>query len=279
MLVMIRYGEIFLKGKNRSYFENRLIENIRQQCSASKVWKSRNRVFAELAEEQLHLLKFVFGIHSYSPVMVCSADYPSIQSLILAMQKDLPHTARFRVSCSRQEKIWESSKEIERTIGAFIVERFSWKVDLKNFDVNIVIDLADADHVYLSCVSHPGFGGLPVGVSGNVLTNIASEQDLSAALIMLKRGCRAYLRAPVSAHLVQKLQRYSPFPLKEVSGDRDSLSSHKIIAQISSASLDSMTLLHDATISNAKNPVPTLYPMIVADAVLRFNALAAELPS
>ncbi len=271
MLVMVRYGEIFLKGKNRSYFENRLIENIRQQCSASKVWKSRNRVFAELADDRLHTLRFVFGIHSYSPIMVCSADYPSIQSSLLKMQEDLPRMARFRVSCARQEKIWESSKEIERTVGAFIVERFLWKVDLKNFEVNIVLDVADSNHVYLSCSSHPGFGGLPVGVSGNVLASLASKEDLSAALLMLKRGCRIYLREPVATPLVQKLQAYSPFPLKTIVQERDSLSSHKIIAQINSASLDSLTILHDA-----KEQLSTLYPLMGGSSCNHFDAPADE---
>jgi tRNA uracil 4-sulfurtransferase len=208
MIVIIRYGEISLKGKNRSYFENKLVSNIRKQVEG-KVWKTWNRIYADIENEDLKKLSRIFGIVSYSPCVEAELSYEDIQDKIMNLGLDgYDNNTRFRVSCQRLQKNLESSKEVERKIGSFVNVNFGFKVDLVNFDLNIAIEIADKAHIYKD--KFPGLGGLPVGVAGKVACLIEDKSSLLASFLAMKRGCRIF---PVGENF-ECLEKYSPFQLK-----------------------------------------------------------------
>ena len=255
MLVLVRYGEIFLKGNNRKYFENQLVKNIKAQIVVNKVVKKRNRIFVDLEKENLHSLGTVFGIISYSPVVECECSYESVENNILNMRDILPEKTSFRVSCKRSKKIWESSQIIESKVGSFIESNFAWTVDLKNFITNINLEITDKCYLFID--NYKGLGGLPVGVAGNIISNINDNADILASLLMMKRGCRIY--AENGSFKKDLLHKYSPFVVYEISTSEDSLNDNNIRAVINSEHISNLTF--DKKIHN----LPLLRPLLGID--------------
>ncbi len=258
MDVLVRYGEIFLKGNNRSYFENMLIQNIKKQIPETAVRKLHTRLIVTLPEKNLHLLKKVFGIVSYSPTYLCTFNYHSVHSQLEKLRSTLPAHARFRVRCARLQKQWESSKEIEKKVGSFVVENFGWTVDLEGYEQNIGIEVIDACYLYIKTFS--GYGGLPVGVSGDVVVDLNTERDTVAALLAMKRGCR--VRITEESNFTPLLMQYSPFPIAAVAketSNRDAFrNEHSLLrARISSYSLQNCIEI-SRTVQNQKKDSTSL---------------------
>ena len=256
MDVLVRYGEIFLKGNNRYYFENMLLGNIQRQIPAAIITKHNTRLVVTLTDEQLHRLGTIFGIVSYSPTHRCSCDYTVVTTYLQTLQQQLPKQARFRVSCARLQKRWESSMEIERNIGAFIVDTFGWTVDLETYDYNIGVEIIDACYVYTT--TYVGSGGLPVGVSGNVAIAVTTERDIVAALLMMKRGCRVF--ALRQTPLLEKLAVYSPFPQEIILQTNISFERHAIRALLHSGTIIDVT--HLLKNRELKKELPVLMPLV-----------------
>lgn len=218
MLTIIRYGEIALKGLNRSYFENKLVENIRLQTKA-KVWKKRGRIYAEIDKDKLELLGKIFGVTSYSQCLESELDYDSIKDAIMNLGLDgLDHDVTFRVSCKRMYKNFHPSREIEIEIGSFINEKFGFKVDLKNYDLNVCIEITDKANIFTEKTS--GLGGFPVGVAGDVECKLDIEKSLLSAFLLAKRGCKIIPIEGSDEKIINQLQKYLPYNLKNASSKK-----------------------------------------------------------
>jgi tRNA uracil 4-sulfurtransferase len=212
MLVIIRYGEIALKGLNRTFFEAKLVKNIKKQVGG-KVWRKWGRIYAEVAPEDVDKLKNVFGIVSYSPGIETELSYEDIQDKIMNLGLDgYDNNTRFRVSCQRLQKVFEPSTEVAKKVGSFINVNFGFKVDLTNYDINVRIEISsDKAHIFKEKIS--GSGGLPVGVAGNVECKIDSNKALVASYLLMKRGCRIVPLEGSSPDLIMSLQKYCPYDL------------------------------------------------------------------
>ncbi|MGC8716362.1 MAG: tRNA uracil 4-sulfurtransferase ThiI [Thermoplasmata archaeon] len=190
-MIIIRYDEIGLKGKNRIYFENRLIENIKNQIKKSgyesHVERIRGRIIVD-SQAPLTIYSKIFGIRSYSPAIESSLDldeiYNSIRNLILERK-----FKTFRISTQRLWKGYEkTSMEINEKIGEFVIRDFSKKVDLEKPDLNIGIEILN-DRSYIFTEKYQGPGGLPYAIEGKVLMLISGGIDSPvAAYLLMKRG-------------------------------------------------------------------------------------------
>jgi thiamine biosynthesis protein ThiI len=188
IVTLIHYGELSLKGKNRSLFENKLKENIERE-TGGKVTKYRGRFVLENGEPE-HL-KNVFGISWYAEAIRVDKNYDSIRDLILSKLNDyLPGKNSFGVFVKRSDKSFPYiSMELERKIGSEISKTYSIKVNLKSPELSVFIEIAD--DVYLYFRKKQGLKGLPVDVSGNVLSLLSGGIDSPvASYLMMKRGCR-----------------------------------------------------------------------------------------
>jgi thiamine biosynthesis protein ThiI len=215
MLYIIRYGEIFLKGKNRTRFENHLINNIqlflKRQNVNGKIAKRQARIFLETNKQAD--LRMVFGIVSYSPAKKTKASLEAVRKAIKPLINGYTSNTKFRVSTQRADKNFEhTSLEVDKAIGSFVIKQTGAKVSLKEYEKNIGVEIIDGS-AYVFTETIPCFGGLPTGVEGKVYALIGGEASLLAAILAMKRGCDI---CPVAfkQQKTELLQKYSPRPLK-----------------------------------------------------------------
>ncbi len=196
--VICHYSEIGLKGKNRRFFEKKLVFNIERALkkdSFKKVERKRGRIVVELTtkakkEEVERALKKVFGIAYFSFAYKTESDIEKIKELAgRALSEKKEEVASFRVTTKRGDKSFPStSVKINREVGAFIVNHFGWNVNLEDFDLNLFIEVTEkGSFLYFDKIR--GYGGLPVSSSGRAALLLSGGIDSPvAAFKMMKRG-------------------------------------------------------------------------------------------
>ena len=207
-VVIIRYGEIFLKGKNRDYFESLLIKNIKHalygiQCDFTR---SQGRYFVENydlddEDEIVDRLKKVFGIYSLSVAykVETKADQgfcdikECLKNVAVRAEEDcVLKNAKFRVTVKRADKrIPKASYEIAAELGGVVLAKTHFKVDLTAFDYDFMVDIRENGYSFVFSDVISGAGGLPVGCSSKGLMLLSGGIDSPvAAYMMTKRGMK-----------------------------------------------------------------------------------------
>ena len=191
---LLRYGEIFLKGKNRSFFEKKLIHNLKcylkNQQVEGKITRLRNRLYAETSRAMDW--KYVFGLTNYSPCVKIPANYMVIQNEVERMIQDYTPKTTFRITTNVMDpKYGMSKQEMNEKLGAFVVQQTKARVNLKNYEEEIGIEVLQG-HAYLYNKMIPCPGGLPVGVEGSALLWVEDENSLLAGILAMKRGCAVF---------------------------------------------------------------------------------------
>ncbi|MDR6224954.1 tRNA uracil 4-sulfurtransferase ThiI [Desmospora profundinema] len=196
--ILVRYGELALKGRNRSDFENRLMQNIRLKLktySGVKVKKTFGRIFVELngepMEPVIESLRDVFGVVGICPAKKVETDLGVIQEAALQLVREhapLPRT--FKVKAKRAHKGFpHRSDAINRQVGTAVLREFEGiRVDVHNPELLLHIEVRK-EAAYLYGRDVPGPGGLPVGSSGRVMLMLSGGIDSPvAAYLAMKRG-------------------------------------------------------------------------------------------
>lgn len=189
---IVRYGEIALKGRNRHLFEKRLVDNIKNYLKKNKLnFKEIKRVIGRIvvfSDDDCGILKNVFGIVSISHAIESDLDLNEIkEQLDKFFIKGIKNS--FRVSTKRIDKdLPYKSNDIDIDIGAYISEQTKSKVNLKNFESEIGIELFN-NKAYIFNKRVKAFGGLPEGIEGKVYCMINGPESLLAAWLMMRRGC------------------------------------------------------------------------------------------
>jgi thiamine biosynthesis protein ThiI len=198
-LVLIRYGEIALKGQNRTFFFRKLRRNLRKCLKANripgKVWQEGQRIYLETdqVEAAVRAVQRVFGIVSLSPVRAVPAELNAIvrEGVAVAQRAALGPARTFRVRARRSDKSFPHiSPEIERRVGEAIVMGTGARPDLsKDAEVEIGVEVQPGRALVFG-ETIPGPGGLPLGSQGRVVALLSSGIDSPvAAWLMMKRGC------------------------------------------------------------------------------------------
>ncbi len=196
---IIHFGELGLKGRNRIFFIRQLADNIRATLhdafeAAVTPFHSHVlvKVFADVPAEAIEArLSKVFGIAYFAPTLITPADFEAISAAALQLAEGVVTSkTTFKVDTTRGDKQFPIySQDVDREIGGRIVARTGAPVKLKNPDVTVSIQIYE-DAAYCFVRRLPGAGGLPVGMSGRVLTLFSGGIDSPvAAHMMLKRGC------------------------------------------------------------------------------------------
>jgi|Deesub1362A_J573_1020465.scaffolds.fasta_scaffold11294_1 thiamine biosynthesis protein ThiI len=185
--IIVHYGEIGLKGKNRDFFERKLVTNIRR-ITGLKAKRKFGRLEVEYANGAEEKLRRIPGIRYFGVGFKTELDVESIKEA--ALRALPPSFKTFKVSASRSNKNFPlNSMELNREIGGLIVERTGKRVNLSNPDVTLWIEVCEKDaYVYSERVE--GVGGLPVGTAGKVVSLVSGGIDSPVASFMvMKRGC------------------------------------------------------------------------------------------
>jgi len=184
--ILLRYGEIFLKGKNKNMFENKLISNIKLISGVDKVKLLRARPVLDYFSEH-HILKRVLGLVSYSPAIKVEKDLDSIKQKAVELLKG--KKGQFKVVTKRSDKRFPlKSPEINVEVGKFIESSLK-NLEFSFKDPDYVLNLEiNQDGAYLFMEVFPCFGGLPVGVEGKVTLLYEGKESVVAGWLMMKRG-------------------------------------------------------------------------------------------
>ncbi len=207
-VVIIRYGEIFLKGKNRDYFESLLIKNIKHALYGigCDFTRSQGRYFVENydlddEDEIVDRLKKVFGIYSLSVAykVETKADQgfcdikECLKDVALRAEEECAlKNAKFRITVKRADKhIPKASYEIAAELGGVVLANTHFKVDLTAFDYDFMVDIRENGYSFVFSDVISGAGGLPVGCSSKGLMLLSGGIDSPvAAYMMAKRGMK-----------------------------------------------------------------------------------------
>ena len=199
--ILCHYGEIGTKGKNRRQFERKLKDNMKAGLKAAcpgsyaEIRTVRGRIVIELSKigrESLDSMKEVlrntFGLVYFAPATRMEQKKEILEAAALELVKTLPGES-FRITTRRSDpNIPLSTQKMNEEIGAAVVEKFGKTVDLTQPDVNCHIDLVE-DSAFVYAHRIDGFGGLPVGMGGKVLSMISGGIDSPVATWqMMKRG-------------------------------------------------------------------------------------------
>ena len=196
--VIVHYQEIALKGRNRPWFVERLVANLRQVLADLDVARVRalmGRIEVVLGPdadwgEVRARLGRVFGVANFSRARRTGRDLDELAAAVLA-DLDGRTPRSFRVTARRADKTYAlKSPEIERRVGGLIHAARGWPVDLGHPELNVRIEILPREAFY-ALDRHRGAGGLPSGVSGQVLCLLSGGIDSPvAAYRLMKRGCR-----------------------------------------------------------------------------------------
>ena len=199
-ILIVKYGEIGVKGKNRYIFENKLIKNVKnilKPIGKFNVYKEYGRIYVYLDgydyEEVVEEVKKVFGIVGVCPAVRAEKDYNLLKELALKMLEEKIEQGykSFKVDSRRGDKDFKlTSQEMSLDIGGYLVSQVKDKiaVDVRNPEVKIHCELRQ-NHVMVYSDTIPGYGGLPLGTNGRAMSLLSGGIDSPVASWMVaKRG-------------------------------------------------------------------------------------------
>lgn len=199
-VLLLKLGEIALKGLNRKTFEDVLIKNIKRRLQGAGVFSVTSRqstIYVEPMDQEADMdlaegrCAKVFGVVSYTRAGEAEKSLSSIQEKAAEYLRDeLEEAGSFKVEAKRSDKKFpHKSPEIARETGAYLLERFPHlQVDVHHPDVTIWVEVREAA-AFVHADARPGAGGIPVGSGGRGLVLISGGLDSPvAAWSMAKRG-------------------------------------------------------------------------------------------
>ena len=196
-LIIIRYGEIALKGKEtRKRFENILVNNIKNALKIKNIsnkikneW-GRIYIYTTQIKDSINVLKKIFGIISVSPAVQTKSDFNSISKIAKVITKQkLNNKTSFAIRATRTGKHDFSSQDVAIHVGNEIVKTTKANVNLTKPDFELFIEIRN-ENAFLFTEKIYGVGGMPYGTQGNVLAIIDSNESILASWYLMRRGCK-----------------------------------------------------------------------------------------
>ena len=193
--IMIRYGEIGTKGKNKKQFISCLYNNIKnalKQFKEIRVYNKYDRLYVATngveLETVFHYLNMISGISSYSPVYFMDTDVETIKESVkeIALENEFN---TFKVSTNRANKKFPiQSMDFNRVLAGIILKSKDVKVDIHNPEMNFNVEIRE-EGTYVFFKKYKGLGGYPLGIGGKAMALLSGGIDSPVAcFMMMKRG-------------------------------------------------------------------------------------------
>lgn len=194
--LVLRYGDLTMKGRNRNKFESKMLGQIKNALSGFEgvtYWKTYGRLYIRLKghpyEPVADRLKDLFGLVSISPVRSSKSELEEIRAAALAVMNALPKApATFKVSVKRAwKKFPHKSQEMNHLVGAHILRAFpELSVDVRQPEVELRVDIQEeATYVFTEVI--PAAGGFPFGSNGKAMLLLSGGIDSPVAGWMAMR--------------------------------------------------------------------------------------------
>ena len=196
--IMVRYGELSTKGKNRKTFIMQLAQNVKRALAdfpALKIHADRERMHillnGEDSEGVIPKLSKVFGIQNFSPSIRIEKEMPAIRAMVQEVVREVYTPGKtFKITAKRSDHSFElDSNGLNQELGGAVIEAIpEIQVQMKKPDINLRIEIRK-DAAYLSYETIRGAGGLPVGTSGRGMLMLSGGIDSPVAgYLAMKRG-------------------------------------------------------------------------------------------
>jgi tRNA uracil 4-sulfurtransferase len=219
--VVVHYKELALKGKNRPWFIQLLVRNLKTALTGLHVREIRSimgRIELELGDDspwdEVHArLTRVFGIANFSAASRGTHDFGQLAAAIVGDLGDR-HPDSFRVTATRADKrLPFTSPQVEREVGGLIKSAKGWRVDLERPALTIHLEMLP-DSAFYFFGKEPGAGGMPTGTGGRVACLLSGGIDSPvAAYRMMRRGCSVLM---IHFHSYPILSRASQEKVREI---------------------------------------------------------------
>lgn len=227
--IMVRFGELSTKGKNKTDFIRTLYQNIKvglKEFNGINLIMRYDHIYVVLNGQDFHpimeRLQEISGIYALSLVHKCDKDLQVIKEAALELVKQ-ETGATFKVETKRSDKKYPMhSDEITRAVAGYVLHNHPMKVDVHNPEILLSIEVRD-EGAYIFCNTYPGAGGYPLGVGGKTMHMLSGGIDSPvAAYLMMKRGvtieCIHFASPPYTQmgviykleDLLHTLNRYQP---------------------------------------------------------------------
>jgi tRNA uracil 4-sulfurtransferase len=246
--IVVHYKELALKGRNRPWFVQVLVRNLRTALKGLDVTGVRSimgRIEIDLGsgaafDEARARISRVFGIANFSLAGRASHDFRELADAILADLGDR-QASSFRVSARRADKrIPYTSPQLEREVGGLIKQAKGWRVDLDHAELTIHLEFLP-DHAFYFFGKEPGAGGLPSGTSGKLACLLSGGIDSPvAAYRMMRRGCTVSF---VHFHSYPILSRASQEKVREIATLLTTYQQHSRLAMVAFGELQQQVVL------------------------------------
>lgn len=199
-IILVKYGEIALKGLNKNTFEDMLTKNVKRRIKSLGRFtctRAQSTLYIEPEDETIDLAEAVsriskiFGIAALCRACVCEKSFDDIREKSFDyLSTILPYAKTFKVTAKRADKAFPmKSPEICMELGGALLEKFpNLTVDVKNPEVTVTVEIRDTN-AYVHAENIKGAGGLPVGSSGKAMLLLSGGIDSPVAgWMMAKRG-------------------------------------------------------------------------------------------
>ncbi|MCM1132729.1 MAG: tRNA 4-thiouridine(8) synthase ThiI [Ruminococcus flavefaciens] len=199
-IVLVKYGEMVLKGLNKRTFEDMLTKNIRRRLKSLghfQLTSAQSTTYITPLDEDIDLGEVIdrvgkiFGISALCRACVCEKDFDDIKAKSFEYLDEILSSAKtFKVNAKRSDKAFPmKSPEICAELGGVLLEKYpNLTVDVKNPEVTVTVEVRDTN-AYVHAENIKGAGGLPVGSSGKALLLLSGGIDSPVAgYMMAKRG-------------------------------------------------------------------------------------------
>lgn len=195
--VLIRYGELSTKGKNKKDFIQRLYQNIRSALAdlPTLVYhKTHDRIYIEIHDEDPQVLQqrlqMIFGISSFSFTYKVASNMEEMSQTCLKIAQE-SQAKTFKMIAKRHDKTFSlNSDQINRHIAGLILHETQMQVDVHHPQLPIQIEVRQ-EYTYITANKIAGAGGYPTGINGKVLLMLSGGIDSPvAAYQLMKRGLK-----------------------------------------------------------------------------------------
>ena len=201
-IILLKLGEIVLKGLNRKSFEQKLMSNVRRRLEPIgkfRVYCLQSTVYVEAQEDGADMdaafdaLKKVFGVIKLSRAAACEKDKDAIAALAIEyLREDMERVRSFKVESKRSDKSFPmTSIELSQYAGGLLAEAYpNVQVDVHEPELTVHLEVRDLA-AYVHATPVPGAGGMPVGSNGVAVTLLSGGIDSPVSTYMIaKRGVR-----------------------------------------------------------------------------------------
>ena len=199
-IILLKLGELVLKGLNRRMFEDKLIANARrrlQSCGKFKVYTKQSTMYVEPQSDECDMdraweaMTRLFGVVGLSRARACEKDADAMLNTAIGYLGDRLAAARtFKVESKRADKTFPmTSIQLSQYVGGELDDKYpNLTVDVHHPELTIHLEVRDYA-AYVHADPEPGAGGLPVGVGGRAVSLLSGGIDSPVASWMIaKRG-------------------------------------------------------------------------------------------